>query len=270
VPGDPDRPYEGVYAGFDSPVMRRVRAEASAEDIGQHSWVTADELRADMERLRLTPALRLLDLGCGAGGPLTFVLRAVGCHGTGLERSAPAVALGRDRAAALDVAGLATIEEADLDQPLPALSGSFDAAMSLDVILHLRDRAVLFREVGRSLVPGGRFLFTDAGILTGAISGEEAAARSVHGHTVFVPPAFNEGALDAAGFRLLETEDRTGALLESAEGRRAARLAHRGALEEAEGRYGFERQQRYLDTVIELARRRSVSRVMYLAESHGR
>src|SRR3989442_15940705 len=100
--------YEGAYAGFDSPVMRRVRAEASAEDIGQHSWVTADELRADMGRLRLTPAHRLLDLGCGAGGPLTYVLRAVGCRGTGLERSAPAAALSRVRAAALDDAGQAT------------------------------------------------------------------------------------------------------------------------------------------------------------------
>jgi SAM-dependent methyltransferase len=270
VPAERDRPYEGVYAGFDSPVMRRVRAEASAEDIGQHSWVTAEQLRADMGRLRLTPALRLLDLGCGAGGPLTFVLRAVGCHGTGLERSAAAVALGRDRAAALGVAGLATISEADLDERLPVESRSFDAAMSLDVVLHLRDRAALFRELARSLVPGGRFLFTDAAVLAGAISAQEAAARSVHGHTVFVPPGFNERALDASGFRLLETEDRTGALLESAAGRRAARLAHRGALEEAEGRDAFERQERYLDTVIELARRRAVSRVMYLAESHGR
>jgi SAM-dependent methyltransferase len=269
VPGDPDRPYEGVYSGFDSPVMRRVRAEAGAEDIGQHSWVTTEQLHADMGRLRLTPALRLLDLGCGACGPLTFVLRAVGCRGTGLERSAPAVALGRDRAAALGVAGLARIAEADLDHPLPVESGSFDAAMSLDVVLHLRDRTVLFRELARSLMPGGRFLFTDAGVLAGPISGEEATARSVHGHTVFVPPGFNERALEAAGLRLLETEDRTAALLESAAGRRAARLAHRDALEQAEGRDGFERQQRYLDTVIELARRRSVSRVMYLAESHG-
>ena len=270
MPGEPDRPYDGVYAGFDSPLMRRVRAEAGAEDIGQHSWVTAEQLRADMGRLRLTPTLRLLDLGCGAGGALTFVLRAVGCRATGLERSAAAVALARDRAAALDVAGRATIEEADLDHPLPVEGASFDAAMSLDVVLHLRDRAALFREVARSLVPGGRFLFTDAGVLAGAISGEEAATRSVHGRTVFVPPGFNEGALDAAGLRLLETEDRTEALLESAAGRRAARLAHRGALEEAEGRDGFERQERYLDTVVELARRRSVSRLMYLAESHGR
>jgi SAM-dependent methyltransferase len=270
VPDEAVRTYEDVYAGFDSPLMQRVRAKASAEDIGQHSWVTAGQLRSDVGRLRLTPALRLLDLGCGPCGPLTFVLSAVGCRGTGLERSATAVALGRERAVAVGLTAQATVEQADLDEPLPVESGSFDAAMSLDVVLHLRDRAALVREVARVLVPEGRFLFTDAGVLVGAISGEEVAARSVHGHTVLVPPGFNERALEASGFRLLETEDRTEALLQSAAGRLAARSAHRLELEEAEGRDVFERQRRYLDIVIELARRRSVARVMYLAQLRGR
>jgi sarcosine/dimethylglycine N-methyltransferase len=152
---------------------------------------------------------------------------------------------------------------------LPVESQSFGAAMSLDVILHLRDRAALFRELARVLVPGSRFLFTDAGVLTGAMSSEEGSARSLHGHTVFVAPGFNERALEASGLPVLETEDRTVALLESAEARLAARLAHRGELESVEGSDGFERQRRYLETVIALARRRAVSRVMYLAESRG-
>jgi len=55
--------------------------------------------------------------------------------------------------------------------------------------------------------------------------------------------------------------------VETARGRLAARIAHRGELERAEGPAAFERQQRYLETVIALADRRSVSRTMYLAES---
>jgi SAM-dependent methyltransferase len=259
-----------LYEAFDSPLMRRVRSEAYAEDIGQHSWVTARELRGDIHRLRLARSCRFLDLGCGPCGPLTFVLSSIGCRGTGLELSAAAVARGRERAASLGVDGLATIRQADLNQPLPLESGSFDAAMSLDVILHLRDRAALFREVARILAPGGTFLFTDAGVLTGAISDDEVASRCVNGHTQLVPPGFNERALDGAGLRLLETEDRTEGLLEAARGRLAARIAHRGELEQAEGLTGFERQQRYLETVIALADRRSVSRTMYLAESRDR
>jgi hypothetical protein len=62
VPGEPDRPYEGVYAGFDSPVMRRVRAQASAEDIGQHSWVTAEQLDAVIELARRRSVSRVMYL----------------------------------------------------------------------------------------------------------------------------------------------------------------------------------------------------------------
>jgi hypothetical protein len=37
--------YEATYREFDSPLMRQIRREAYGEDIGQHSWVGAAELR---------------------------------------------------------------------------------------------------------------------------------------------------------------------------------------------------------------------------------
>jgi SAM-dependent methyltransferase len=249
--------------------MRRVRSEAYGEDIGQHSWVTARELRGDLDRLRLVSSHRFLDLGCGPCGPLTFVLSSIGCHGTGLDVSGAAVNLGRRRATSLGLDRLATIQTTDLNSPLVLEGGSFDAAMSLDVVLHLRDRAAFFREVARVLVPGGRFLFTDAGVVIGAISNDEVVSRSIHGHTQFVAPGFNERALDEAGFRLLETEDRTDSLMANAAGRLTARLAHQEELERVESVTEFERQQRYIETVIALSRRRSLSRMMYLAVSHG-
>jgi hypothetical protein len=127
----------------------------------------------------------------------------------------------------------------------------------------------MFREVARTLSPRGRFLFTDAGVLTGSISDTEVRQRSVHGYTQFAAPGFNEAMLEKAGFRLLETEDRTASVLKNASGRRAARLAHREELERIEGVNEFERQQAYLDTVIAISRRGAVSRTMYLAESRG-
>jgi SAM-dependent methyltransferase len=142
--------------------------------------------------------------------------------------------------------------------------------MSLDVVLHIRDRSALFREIARVLVPGGRFLFTDAGVLVGSISDDEVVSRSLHGHAHFVAPGFNERALEDAAFRLIETEDRTESVLMIAEGRLAARLAHREELEQAEGAIDFAREQHYLETVVTLSRRRSLSRLMYLAESNGR
>jgi SAM-dependent methyltransferase len=265
--GSEGRGYDDVYGEFDSPLMRQLRLEAYGKDIGQHSWVTAEELEGDIARLQLSRASRFLDLGCGPGGPLTFIIGLVACHGSGTDWSARAIAAGRARATSLGLEGFVTLQEADLNEPIPFGNASFDAVMSLDVILHLRDRAGVFREVARVLIPGGKFLFTDAGVITGSLSDEEIRLRAFHGTTQFVPPGFNERMLELAGFRLIDRNDRTASLLKNATGRLAARLAHRAELEKLEGASYFERQQRYLETVIGLAQRRAVARMMYLAES---
>jgi SAM-dependent methyltransferase len=257
--------YDSIFEGFDSSLARQFRAEAYGEDIGQYSWVTAGEFRADMARLRLIPKARLLDLGCGPCGPLTYAMAMTGCLGTGLDASAAGLAAGRDRARQRGVEERLTLAAARLDEPLAFPAASFDAAMALDVILHLEDRAVLLGEVARVLVPGGRFLFTDAGVVMGSVSDEEALRRSLHARVQFHPPGFNERLIEAAGLRLIQTEDRTESLVKLAESRRLARETHKSELERLEGAE-FELHQRYLETVLEISRRGAVSRMMYLAE----
>jgi SAM-dependent methyltransferase len=246
--------------------MQRLRQEAYGKDIGQHSWVTAEELEEDVPRLQLSRASRLLDLGCGPCGPLTFITSRVRCQSTAMDLSANAIAAGKARAAAMGIAELVTPLVVDLTQPLRFDNRSFDAVMSLDVVLHLRDRAEVFREVARVLVPGGRFLFTDAGVITGSVSDDEIRRRAIHGHTQFVPPGFNEAVLESAGFRLLDRIDRTASLLKNATGRLAARVAHRGELEQLEGQARFQREIEYLETVLGISQRRALARMMYVAE----
>jgi SAM-dependent methyltransferase len=263
------RNYDESYRDFDSPLSQQLRREAYGKDIGQHSWVTAEELEQDLPKLELSRASRFLDLGCGPCGPLAFVIGLVRCHGSGIDVSAKAIAAGRARAVSLELDAFIALQQADLNEPIPFASGWFDAVMSLDVILHLRDRLAVFQEVARVLIPGGTFLFTDAGVITGAITEEEIRLRAVHGHTQLAPSGFNETKLALAGFRLVDRNDRTASLLKNATGRLAARLAHRAELEQLEGSTNFERQQRYLETVIELSQRGAVSRFMYLAESRA-
>jgi SAM-dependent methyltransferase len=261
--------YEPFYREFDSPLMRQLRLEAYGEDIGQHSWVSAEELRGDIRRLKLSSSSRLLDLGCGPCGPLTFILAAVGCRGTGVELSRSALQVGRTRAASLGITVLLSVQEADLNEPLPFEPRSFDAVMSLDVVVHLRDRLKLFHEIAKLLAPGGRFLFTDAGVITGSVSNEEVRKRSVHGYTQFVAAGWNEGLLESAGFRLIETENRTASVFRNASGRLTALMAHRAELEQVLGAADFESQRGYLETMVELSRRGALSRIMYLAEVHA-
>ncbi len=261
--------YESFYREFDSSLMRKLRREAYGEDIGQHSWVSADELRGDARRLGLMPSHRLLDLGCGPCGPLTFLIATTHCQGTGVELSPSALQAGRNRAAELGVETLLSVQEHDLNEPLPFEPGSFDAVVSLDVVLHLRDRARLFEEVARLLSTGGRFLFTDAGVVTGPISNEDVRKRSAHGYTQFVLAGWNEQLLASAGLRLIESEDRTMSVLKNATGRLAAMQAHRAELEQLTGASSVSDQQDYIETLIDLSRRKAVSRFMYLAEVHA-
>ena len=258
--------YESFYREFNSPLMRQIRREAYGEDIGQHSWIGSDELRQDAKRLRLGPTSRLLDLGSGPCGPLTFLISNFACAGVGLELSPAAIEVGHSRATELGIQRLFAAEVADLNDALPSGLGAFDSALAVDVVLHIRDRRALFRQVATLLRPGARFLLTDAGVVTGAVSSEEFQLRSIHGYTQFVPAGWNERLLEAAGFHLLETEDRTASVLRNANGRLAAIQNHRAELESLSGVASFQSQSAYLTTVAELASRRAVSRVMYLAE----
>lgn len=266
----PDSPtgesYNPFYRHFDSPLMRRVREESYGEDIGQHSWVTAGELREDARRLGLDAHSRVLDLGCGPGGPLAFLLSIVGCHGTGLDVSPAAVGAATARARVCGVSDRLTVHVADLAAPWPPDLGTFTAAMSIDVVLHLPDRLSMFRAVAQHLAPGGRFLVVDAGVVTGAISAAEVRRRSAHGYSMFVPDGWNESQLNTAGFRLVECEDRTASVVSAAEGRLAAYERHRGELEDLSGAEWVAGQLDYLETVRELAARRALSRMAYLAE----
>ena len=258
--------YESFYREFDSPLMRKVRLEAYGEDIGQNSWVSAAELREDAARLRLTSSSRLLDVGCGPCGPLTFLIAAVGCAGTGVELSPAALDVGRARARALGVESSFAAQVADLNDTLPFADSAFDAVLAIDVFLHVRDRARLLAEIARVLRAGGRCLISDAGVITGAVTNEDIRNRSPYGYTQFVVPGWNERLIAAAGFRLIEVEDRTASVLRNAGGRLSAMEAHRAELEAVSGVASFATQRRYLETVIELSERRAISRIMYLVE----
>ena len=258
--------YEAFDREFDSPLMRQIRLEAYGEDIGQHSWVSAAELREDAHRLRLSQATRLLDLGSGPCGPITFLMAQSGCSGVAVELSPAAIRVGHTRATSLAVQDRFAGVVADLNDPLPQELGPFDAALAIDVVLHLQDRSALYRQLRERVAPGGRVLITDAGVVTGPISSAEVRRRSVHGYTQFVPAGWNEQRLMDAGLRVLEVEDRTASVVRNASGRLSALRNHRDELQSRSGVASFDTQVEYVSTVADLASRRALSRFMYLAE----
>jgi len=258
--------YEAFYRDFDLPVMRQVRNEAYGEDLGQHSWVSAEELRRDIQLLQLSSSSFLLDLGCGPGGILAFIAEQRRCRCVGLEISHAALQAARVMACERGVENLVDLRTGDLNELLPFADDSFYAVVAFDVILHARNRREVFREIRRVLKPGGRFLFTDAGVLTGAISNESVRLRSSQGFTQIASPGFNERLLTEAGLRVAASEDRTASVVTAANGRLIARHRHRPELERIEGASQFDSYQRYLRETVKLASDASLSRIMYLCE----
>jgi SAM-dependent methyltransferase len=141
-------------AAFDR-ALRRARASAYApgEFVGQESFMTAGEIRALAARVGIGPQATVLDLCCGIGGPGRLLTRELGCDYLGVDASASAVAVARERAGDLPCR-FATAHV----PPLPA--GSFDVVLLLETMLAFEDKDALVRGIAAALRPGGRLAFT--------------------------------------------------------------------------------------------------------------
>ena len=131
----------------------RVSAYAPGEFVGQESFMTAAEIRALAVRAGVGPGVTVLDLCCGVAGPGRFLTRELGCAYLGLDASASATAIARERAGDLPCRfAIARIP------PLPA--GPFDVVLLLETMLAFEDKDALVRAIAAALAPGGRFAFT--------------------------------------------------------------------------------------------------------------
>lgn len=158
-----DRFNRSHTARLQSATLERLYRTAYGEDYPAEATPNAFVSRTTLQRLvgvlHVGPGHIVVDLGCGHGGPGLWVAQQLGAHLIGIDLSAVGVALARDRAAALGLGERARFQEGDLTATgLP--EASCDAAISLDVLVFVPDKAAAVREVARILRPGGRFGFT--------------------------------------------------------------------------------------------------------------
>ena len=257
--------YKSTYGNFKEEVLAEVRRETYGEDIGQNSWITAEEYDAFYRWLELAPSPHVLEVASGSGGPALYLARKQGCRITGVDINEEGLTTARQAALTAKVTN-ADFQSADVDQRLPFDAETFDAIACIDSMNHFRDRLSVLREWHRVLKRGRRILFTDPVVLTGPVSNEELAARSNIGFFLFVPLEVTERLVQEAGFRLLRREDVTGNI-ESTSGRwHAARQRHRDDLLQIEGEERFEGLQRFFAAVHKLTRERRLSRFVFVAE----
>jgi SAM-dependent methyltransferase len=258
--------YSAHYRDFATDVYAEVRRAAFGEDVGQNSWLAADELERFASRLHLHAVTRLLDVGCGSGGPTLRIARLTACQVVGVELYDEAVAEGARLAQEAGLETRAHFLQADASGTLPFEDESFDAIICIDVINHLPDRARVLGDWARLLRPGGRLLFTDPVVITGTLDSDEMAVRTSIGYFLFVPADENGRLLSGAGLNVVDVEDTTDHLARIAGRRRDARADQADALRQLEGNAAFEGRQRFFDVVALLARERRLSRLVYTAE----
>ncbi|HEY7020232.1 MAG TPA: methyltransferase domain-containing protein [Ktedonobacterales bacterium] len=262
---EPEGGYSTTYSLFDDAVSAQLRQEIYGEDIGQNSWLTADEYRTWLVWLNLTPAAHALEVGCGSGGPALFLARETGARVTGVDIDEHGVAQANRMARELDLAERAQFQRADASQLLPFEDVTFDAIVCIDAINHLPNRLAVLREWRRMLKPGGRLLFTDPLIVTGILSSEEVAIRSSMGLAFFAPMGENARLIAQAGLALEREENATANVTLIGERRVQARQARPAEVIAREGQETFDRLQRFYAMAQTLASEGRLSRYVFFA-----
>ncbi len=165
-------------------------------------------------RLGLKPGQRVLDAGCGVGGPMRSIARISGANIVGVNISKYQIGRGERHVRREALQNLCTFVETDFTK-MPFQDGDFDAAYAMEATCHCADRRDVFRDVFRVLKPGALF----AGFEWCTTDKYDAnnpehveICRGIeegNGLPPAVPTKEIDRSLTDVGFELLEGEDHT-------------------------------------------------------------
>ncbi len=158
---------------------------------------------AMLAELSLSPADRLLDVGCGGGAFLTDALRS-GCRAAGIDHSPEMVRVAREVNAGAVAAGRLEVREASADA-IPFPDDTFTCATMHGVLGFLADPVAVLAEMRRVLAPGGRLMALGS---DPALRGTPAAPEPMASHLRFYESAELLELARRAGFGDARVEPR--------------------------------------------------------------
>ncbi|XP_030547406.1 cycloartenol-C-24-methyltransferase-like [Rhodamnia argentea] len=130
-------------------VARRWKGESLREGMKRHEHFIASQLA-------LKPGLKVLDVGCGIGGPLREIARFSYTCITGLTDNAYHVKRGQELNRIAGVDKTCNFVKADFMQ-MPFPDNTFDAAYAIESTCHAPDAYECYKEIYRILKPGQHF-----------------------------------------------------------------------------------------------------------------
>lgn len=158
--------------------------------------------------MELSAGDRVVDFGCGLGGPARYVAATTGAHVTGIDLTEEFVETGRVLTEWTGLADrLSLMVGSVLDLPLEA--DSMDAAYMIHVGMNIADKSGIAREAARVVKPGGLFAIYDVMQVGDGQMDYPAPWAADSNQSALASPQVYESALQSAGFQITERIDRT-------------------------------------------------------------
>lgn len=177
--------------------------ESFEESIASHQYFLG-------EAIGLRPDMKVLDVGCGVGGPQRALARKFGASIVGLNISEYQIGKCSAYNSKAGLDHLCSVLHGDFLN-IPAEDGSFDAAYHIEAMPHAPDKAAAYAEIFRVLRPGAVFDWCMTPLYDGANPEHRKLKEGIeYGNALPEIASFTEIAdsLRAAGFELVEARDR--------------------------------------------------------------
>ncbi|GJN09921.1 hypothetical protein PR202_ga27975 [Eleusine coracana subsp. coracana] len=127
----------------------RWKGESLRESIKRHEHFLALQLG-------LKPGMKVLDVGCGIGGPLREIARFSSTSVTGLNNNEYQISRGKELNRLAGVSGTCDFVKADF-MKMPFSDNTFDAVYAIEATCHAPDPVGCYKEIYRVLKPGQCF-----------------------------------------------------------------------------------------------------------------
>lgn len=112
------------------------------------------------DKISLKPGMRVLDIGCGIGGPALLAAQDYGCYVTGIDLTPDFIETARANAKTIGLESSTDFQIANATK-LAFPDDHFDLVMMVHVGMNIPNKETVYREAARVIKPGGMIAIYD-------------------------------------------------------------------------------------------------------------